>query len=147
MVRKAIIGLVAAAALLAGCGGGDSSISKQEYDQQLEVVCNRGVQEREEVTQKMGQEYEEGKKKKKGLEAATEGIRKLITVYEGTTEEIAAIGLPEQDEKKAEELVQAREDAAAEVEADPLASVGINSTTFDKVKKVSDELGAKSCGV
>jgi hypothetical protein len=145
-VRKAIIGLAVTAALLAGCGGDDSSISKQEYDQQLEVVCNKGLQEREELTTKLGQEAEEGKKKK-GIGDVAEVIKQLIGIYKGTTEEIADIGLPEGTEKEAEALVQGREEAAEQVEADPLGSVSINSPAFDNAVKAAANLDAKSCGM
>ena len=146
MVRKALVGLVVAAALLAGCGGDDSSISKQEYDQEIELICNKGLQEREELINKLGQEFEEGKQKQ-NTDTQAENIRKLIAVYQGTTEEIADVGLPEQGEKKAEELVQAREEAAAKVEDDPLGSLGVTSTTFEKANKVAEDLEAKSCGI
>lgn len=145
MVRKAIVGLVVVAALLVGCGGDDSSISKQEYDQELELVCNKGLQEREEAIGRLTQEFEE-QKKKSNTEAQTENIRKLIAVYQGTTEEIADIGYPEQGEKKAEELVEAREEAAATVEADPLGSLGVSATTFEKPNEIAEDLEAKSCG-
>lgn len=146
MVRKALVGLVVAAALLAGCGGDDSSISKQEYDQEIELICNKGLQEREELINKLGQEFEEGKQKQ-STDTQAENIRKLIAVYQGTTEEIADVGLPEQGEKKAEELVQAREEAAAKVEDDPLGSLGVTATTFEKANKVAEDLEAKSCGI
>ncbi len=145
-MRKAIIGLAVAAALLvvAGCGGDDSSISKQEYDQELELVCNKGLQEREELIGQLSQEFEEGKQKST-TKTQAENINKLIAVYKGTTEEIADIGLPEEGEKKADELVRAREEAAAKVEADPLGSLGVTSTTFEEANKIAEDLEAKSC--
>lgn len=144
MVRKAIVGLAVGAALLAGCGSDDSSISKQEYDKQLELVCNKGLQEREEELNRLTQEFEE-KKRKPNTDSQSEAIRQLIAVYQETTEKIDDIGLPEGGEKKAEELIQAREEAAAKVEADPLGSLGVTSTTFEKANKVAEDLEAKSC--
>lgn len=148
MARKAIVGVAVAAVLLAvgGCGGGDddSSISKQEYDQQIELVCNKGLQEREELVSRLGKEFEEGKQQS-NTKSQTENIQKLIAVYQDTTEEIADVGLPEGNEKKAEELVEEREKAAEKVEADPLGSLGVTSTTFEKANKVAEDLKAKSC--
>lgn len=145
MVRKAIIGLAVAAALMAGCGGDDdSSLSKQEYDQKLELVCNKGLQEREELVSRLGKEFEEGKQKSNS-KTQTENIRKLIAIYQGTTEEIDDLGLPEQSEMKAEELVEERERAAEKVEADPLGSLGVTATTFEKANKVAEDLEAGSC--
>ncbi|HEY3435323.1 MAG TPA: hypothetical protein VGK41_06695, partial [Solirubrobacterales bacterium] len=144
IVLKAIIGLAVAAALLAGCGGDDSSVSRQEYDQQLELICNKGLQEREEMLEDLGQKLQETNQQS-NVEAQKETILELIGAYQGTTEEIDDIGLPEQGEKKAEELVAAREDAAAKVEADPIGSLGVTNTTFEKANKVAEDLEAKSC--
>lgn len=144
---KAIVGLAVVGALLlvvAGCGGDDSSISRQEYDQQIELVCNKGLQEREELLNDLTKEFEE-QGRSAGTKVQEENVRKLIAVYQGTTEEIADLGFPEQGEKKAEELVQAREEAASKVEADPLGSLGATATTFDKAVAAAEDLEAKSC--
>lgn len=143
-MRKAIIGLAVAAALLAGCGSDDSSVSKAEYDQELELVCNKGLQEREEELSQLTKEFEE-KQKKPNSDSQSAAIRQLIAVYKETTEKIEDIGLPEGNEKKAEQLLAAREEAAAKVEADPLGSLGVTDTTFEKANKVAEDLEAKSC--
>ena len=146
MVLKGIAVLAVTGALLVGtgCGGGDSSISKQEYDQKLELVCNQGLQEREELFSEINKEFE-GQNKKASPEFQEEGIRKLTAIYEGTTEEIAGIGLPEQDGKKAAELVKAREAAAAKVDADPLGAREDLVAIFAKPNKLAEELEAASC--
>lgn len=147
MVRKAIAGLAMAATLLlvvGGCGSDDSSISRAEYDRQIELVCNKGLQEREEVLENLSQEFEE-QGRQGGTKVQEENIRKLVALYQGTTEELADVGLPEQGEQKAEELVQAREDAVAEAEADPLGSVGVNANTFVKPNEIAEDLNAGSC--
>jgi hypothetical protein len=145
-VLKAIVVLAVVASLLiaTGCGSDDSSISKQEYDQQLELVCNKGLKEREELFSAVTREYEE-QNKPESKEFQAEGIRKLTAIYEGTTEEIADIGLPEEKEKAAEELVTAREDAAAKVDADPLGARENLIAIFAKANKLAEELEAKSC--
>jgi hypothetical protein len=145
-VPKAIVVLavVGAVLLVTGCGDDDSSISKQEYDQKIELVCNKGLKEHEEVLSKISKEFEEqGQKASDDFKA--KNLRKLIAVYEDTTGEIDDIGLPEQSEKKAEELVQSREDAAAKVDADPLGTIESLSTIFEKPNEIAEDLGAKSC--
>jgi hypothetical protein len=145
-VHKAIVVLAVAGVLLlvTGCGGGDSPVSKQEYDQKLELVCNKGLQEREELLKEVDKKFEE-QGRKASNEFKAENIRKLIEVYEGTTGEIADIGLPEQSEKKAEELVQAREDAAAKVQADPLDSINNLPKIFAPANELAEDLEAKAC--
>jgi len=129
---------------LAGCGSDDSSISKQEYDQQLALVCNKGLQAREELVEKVGREFQEQGGKLTDADAE-ENLLKLIAVYQETTEEIADIGVPEKDAQKAEELVQAREDAAAKVKADPRGTRESIVTIFANASKIAKELDAKSC--
>lgn len=146
-MHKAIAGLAVVGALLlvvTGCGSDDSSLSKQEYDQQLELVCNQGLQEREELLEDVGREFEE-RQRQTDPDFQASSIRRLIAIYDGTTDEIADLGLPDQGEQKAEELVQAREDAAAKVEADPLGSREKLVPIFSKANKVAEELEAKSC--
>jgi len=150
-VLKAIAGLAAVGALLLvtfGCGGGDDStvVSNQEYDQKLELICNQGLKEREAFLEHVNHAFQElGGKVSKSFQ--TENLRKLVDVYKGTTEEIADIGLPEENEKKAEELVQTREKAAAQVYADPLGSVDSLGYIFKNTYQIAEELEAKSCAV
>lgn len=147
-MRKAIVGLAVAAALLAvvGCGGDDSTVSKEEYDQELELICNKGLQEREELVSTINQEYEEKRSQKATTAYQVENLRKLIAVYQGTTEEIADIGLPEgQDEQKAEEFVEAREEAAAKVDASPLGTRDNLEGVFEKANELAEGFEAKSC--
>lgn len=135
---------------LTGCGGGDgSTLSKAEYIQQLELVCNKGLQKREEFIENGNKEAE--KNPKRESQAETEAvqaghIRELMAIYSGTTKEIADLSPPEQVEKKAEELVQAREDAAAKVDADPVKAVGEGAALFAKTAKAAEDLEVSGCG-
>jgi hypothetical protein len=149
-VRKAVVGLAVAGTLLivaSGCGGSDdSSVSKQEYDQKVELACNQGLKEREKYLLEVNKKYEkEGQNASKDFQR--ENLLGLIAIYQGTTEEIADIGLPEGDEEKAEELVETREAAAEKVEADPLGTIETLPTIFKKTNEVAEDLEAKSCAV
>jgi|SRR6476646_2477168 len=129
----------------AGCGGGDdSTVSKQEYDQQLELVCNQGLKEREAYLEEVNRMFEEqGGKVSKAFQV--KNLRKYVAIYQGTTAEIADIGFPEEDRRKAEELVQTREKAAAQVQADPLGSVESIQVIFKKTNQIAEDLEANSC--
>ncbi|HYQ79567.1 MAG TPA: hypothetical protein VEP91_10715 [Solirubrobacterales bacterium] len=147
-MHKAIAGLAVAGALMlvaAGCGGGDdSTVSKQEYDQQLELVCNQGLKEREAYLEEVNRMFEEqGGKVSKAFQV--KNLRKYVAIYQGTTAEIADIGFPEEDRRKAEELVQTREKAAAQVQADPLGSVESIQVIFKKTNQIAEDLEANSC--
>lgn len=129
--------------VITGCGGG-SSLSKSDYEQKLELACNAFSKDRSEFFIDLNREYE-----KRGQEATAEeqaeNLRKLMAVYQGTTEEIADIGLPEQDRKQAEELVKAREDAVAKVNADPESAFPEFSKIFAKAFRIAEDFGAHSC--
>lgn len=145
MVRLAIVGFIAAGALLvmAGCGDESSTISKAEYDQQLELVCNKSIREREEMTTALYREFEEQLERKATREWQNENIRKLIGLYQGTTEELADIGLPEGEEKTAEEYVREREEAGAKVQASPEAA---SDALFKRSIELEEDVGAVNCG-
>jgi glutamine synthetase adenylyltransferase len=149
-ISSFIVVLVGLLGLLgtSGCGGGDSSISKAEYDQQLELVCNKGLSQREETLGEIAQEYKTRDRNASAKELAQEqsaNVRKLMAVYRGTTEEIEGIGQPEEEEKLAEELVKAREDVVAKVEADPSAAIANAGTIFTKASNLAEKFGIASC--
>jgi hypothetical protein len=147
MVRKAMVGLAVAGALFvaAGCGGDDSTLSREEFDVQLELVCNEGMKDREELVRAITREFEEKREQKPTTQYQVENLRKLIASYKETTDEIAELDLPEQGGKEAEEMLQAREDATAKVEASPLGTRDSLETVFKKANNLAEELEAKSC--
>lgn len=140
LVAVVMIGLLG----IPGCGGDSSSLSKSEYEQKLELVCNTGLRKRAEFVAELSREYH---KPQQGLtpEEQSENLRNLMTVYQGTTEEIADIGLPEQDGKKAEELVKAREDAVARIKANPRSALPKFNEIFAKAFRTAEEFGVESC--
>jgi hypothetical protein len=126
-----------------GCGD-DSSLSKAEYEQELELVCNEGQKTREEFVADVNRRYEKQQKKPTAAEQR-ENLRDLMGVLDATTDEIADIGLPEQDEKKAEELVKAREVATAKVKADPEGALQEFPAIFGKAYRLAEDFDAASC--
>jgi ABC-type glycerol-3-phosphate transport system substrate-binding protein len=132
---------------VAGCGG-DSTISRTEYEQRIELACNKGLKEREELFKKLTVEYEKlsrAASQKEQAELQAGNVGRLVTIYQGTTEEIADIGFPKQGEKMAEELVKAREDGAEKLAAKPEA-INEFTTIFTKATKTAENLGVASCG-
>ncbi len=128
---------------ITGCGG-DSSLSKSEYEQKLELVCNTGLKKREEFIAGVTQEYQKSGKKPNAKEQA-ENLRNLMGVYQETTEEIADIGLPEPGDQKAEELVKAREDAVAKVKASPQSALFEFPKIFGKAYRLAEDFDSASC--
>lgn len=128
---------------ITGCGG-DSSLSRSEYEQKLELVCNAGLKKREEFIADVTRKYQRLQRQPNAKEQA-DNLRHLMAVYQSTTEEIAELGLPEQDEKKAEELVKAREDAVAKVKDDPQSALPAFEEIFADAYKAAEHFKADSC--
>lgn len=147
-MRKGITGfavLVVSLLILAGCGGDSSTVSKEEYERQLELVCNEGIQEREDLFRTVSQEYEELSEEEQTTQVEVENLRKLIAGYQGTTEKIADLDLPEGNEEKAEELVREREEVAAKIQASPLGTRDSLGTIFDTANGLAESFGGQSC--
>jgi len=134
-------------AVMAGCGGGDSTLSKAEYEQQLELVCNKGLQERGELVSAVNREFEQKREGKTSPKYEAENLTKLATVYEGTTEDIDDLGLPDQEAEQIEEFIRAREEASARVLADPLSARGNLEPIFEDANKLAISLDVKSCAM
>ena len=147
---SAIIVVVAVGLLgIVGCGGGSSSpVSQAEYEQQAELICNEGLKSREEVFKEVSGEYEQRDRNASAKELAEEqarNVRKLMAAYDVTTEELADVGFPEQDEKKAKELLQEREKGSSKIESDPQKMTEFIAI-FTKAEKIAHDLGVASCG-
>jgi hypothetical protein len=141
-----VIGLLG----IVGCGGDSSSaaLSRAEYEQQAELICNEGLKQREEVFQEVTADYEQRNRNASAKEQAEEqakNVRKLMAAYEATTEELADVGFPEQGEKKAEELLQEREDGSTKIKADPQKMTEFIAI-FAKAAKIAKGLEVASCG-
>jgi len=131
---------------LAGCGGGDdSSLSKQEFTNELKLACNKGKQEREVLITNISRDYYEKHAGRATPKYQEKNLLKLMGVYQGTTDRIIDIGLPEGSEKKAEEFIHARQEAAAKVEASPLGTRDNLEIIFKPPTEKGEALGVGAC--
>jgi hypothetical protein len=144
---SAIIVVVVGLLGIAGCGD-DSSITRAEYEQQAELICNEGLKDREQFFKEVSAKYARRSPNASAKEQAEEqaqNVRGLMDVYQVTTEELADLDIPEQGGKKAEELLKAREDGAAQLKADP-QKMSEFLKVFAKASKSANGLGVVSCG-
>jgi hypothetical protein len=131
---------------LSGCGGDDSSLSQEEYSQQLELICNEGLQEREKLVNSINREFQEERGGKLTPEYQAENLRKLMAVYQAQTiEKVKELGPPEQNPEKVEKLIKDMEEAAARVVASPLDADGSLDAIFEKADESAKALGVQSC--
>jgi hypothetical protein len=147
----ALAALVALAALIAGCGGGDETtdsttvtLTKAEFIKQGDAICKEGNEdneaEAEEFAEKNGFTLEKASDKQ--LEDAVGEV--LVPSLNRQAEEINALGAPEGDEDKVEEIVVALEDATEEIEDDP--SLVFEEKTLEEPNQLADAYGFKVCG-
>lgn len=144
--RTVVIALAAAlAVLVAGCGGGDdetSSLTRQQFVKQANAICQEQTQKRNKVIQDAIADTDQNKLLPKS--EREDIIVEALPPYAETPEKLEALGAPEGDEEKVEEILEAMEKAAADAKADP--SKALTSTEqFEEANKLSGDYGLTSC--
>jgi hypothetical protein len=147
----ALAALVALAALIAGCGGGDETtdsatvtLTKAEFIKQGDAICKEGNEGNEAEAEEFAEEngFTLEKASDEQLEEAVGEV--LVPSLNQQAEELDALGAPEGDEEKVEEIVVALEDATEEIEDDP--SLVFEEKTLEEPNKLADAYGFKVCG-
>jgi hypothetical protein len=146
----ALAALVALAAVVAGCGGGDdttdetATLTKAEFIKQGDAICKKGNDQSEKEAEEFAEDndFSLEKASKDQLEEAVSEV--LVPNLERQAEELAALGAPEGDEEKVEEIVVSLEDATGEIEDDP--GVVFEGGVLDKPGKLAKDYGFKVCG-
>jgi hypothetical protein len=139
-----LLGLLAAASLIAGCGDGDetTSLTKAEFITQANAACKKSDQERNALFLKVGNELDANNVTKKDQERLIFEV--LIPPYQKAINEIEALGAPAGDEKKVEEILKAMEGAIEKIESKPLLALTTNAQ-FAEANKLSQDYGLKDC--
>ena len=143
------MGMVAVAALvvlLQGCGGGDpDTATKADFIKEAKAICHKGEQEREELSNKLILEYQE-REENATQKVQEEAVLKFAKIYEKTTAALADLDLPEGEEQKVEAIVEAREDAAAQVKASPATALH-SGAPFKKADDLAEDYGLDNCQI
>lgn len=147
---SAIAVLVALAALVAGCGGGDETtdetvtLTKAEFIKQGDAICKEANEENETEAEEFAEENDFTLEK-----ASEEQLEEAVAEVLGPSlnkqvEELDALGAPKGDEEQVEEIVVSLEDAAGEIEDDP--SLVFEEKILEKPSKLASSYGFKVCG-
>ncbi|HET9199096.1 MAG TPA: hypothetical protein VFN92_12695 [Solirubrobacterales bacterium] len=143
--------LVALAALVTGCGGGDETtdsatvaLTKAEFIKQGDAICKQGNEQSEEEAEEFAEEngFTLEKASDEELEEAVAEV--LVPSLSQQAEEIGALGAPEGDEEKVEEIVVSLEGAAEEIEEDP--GLVFEGEVLEEPEKLAQGYGFKVCG-
>jgi len=144
----AVLGVVAALAVVAGCGGDsdDDSLTKAEYTQQANAICQQGEDEKNKEIQAAVNDPKaiSGQGQEGELELLTEFALPPIATM---TEELSDLGGPSGEEEKAEALVEAFEEEIEKIEANPKSVISGSGGEFAEANKLAGELDLKACGL
>ncbi len=142
--------LVALAAIVAGCGGGDDTtdetvtLTKAEFIKQGDAICKKGNDQSEKEAEEFAEDndFSLEKASKDQLEEAVSEV--LVPNLERQTEELDALGAPEGDEDEVEAIIVSLEDATGEIEDDP--GIVFQGGVLKKPSKLAESYGFKVCG-
>lgn len=152
----AALAAAALVALVAGCGGGDETtadgtatdetvtLTKAEFIKQGDAICKESGDQSEKEAEEFAEEngFTLEKANEEQLEEAVAEV--LVSALRGQTEELKALGAPEGDEDRVEEIIVSLEGAADEIEDDP--SVVFEEKVFAEPNELAQKYGFKVCG-
>jgi len=147
----AIAALVALAALIAGCGGGDDTtdetvtLTKTEFIKQADQICEEGNKSINTGVDQFAEE--KGTTPEKLTKDQQEEFVEQVVAGDIRTqaEEIGDLGAPSGDEEQIEQMVDAVESAADEIEDEPELLFGKTNPLAEGTKLAKD-YGLKVCG-
>jgi len=130
------------ALLVVGCGSSsDEALSKSEFVKQGNAICAEATKAREKVILELIKTSDPSASQEATRE---EAVDKAMPFYEDAAEEIADLGAPSGDEAKVEAIVDAMDEAAAQVKANP-QSAFTGNLPFRKANKAAESYGLDSC--
>ncbi len=138
------MGLVVIAALVwAGCGsgGGEDSLTKADFIRKANAICSKWQQAR-------GNRYSAAASKYRPLNSKENKENAIIFVlspYEAAIDDLGELSPPSGEEAKVETLVDAMEEAMAQVKKDPLAAT--QKPVFKDSNKLVETYGLDECTV
>jgi hypothetical protein len=138
-------------ALVAGCGGGDStsdssSVTKAQFVKEADAICTNGDKQDEKDFEKFSKEHNLSEGKEPSKEVQEEAVQDIVVPgVRQQIEEIDDLAAPEGDEAKIEAVVTSVEEGLDELESDPtLLFKGKNP--LEKGSTLAREYGMTKCG-
>ena len=150
-----VLALVALATIVAGCGGGDDSettetsetteaLTRVEFIKQADAICDEANEQSETEAEEFAEEngFELEKASDEELEEAITEV--LVPSLNQQAEDIEALGAPEGDEERVEEILTSLEGAASEIEDEP--SRAFEGEPLEESSRLAEDYGFKVCG-
>jgi hypothetical protein len=138
--------VLAVALLAAGCGGGESTISKAELIKQGDVICEQA--DESQAGELAAYEQQHAKDLSSASTAAVEeqliaGV--ILPSVLTEAEELEALGAPSGEEAKVQAIIAGIEEAAKKAEKAPASIEEGSKSPFNEASKLAREYGFKAC--
>jgi hypothetical protein len=141
-----LIGALAIAAIVAGCGGDDETteLSKAEYVKKANAACKKiGLESSGELTAYLSKNAKDGSLSQAQQEELLGNV--VIPSVEKQIDMLEELGIPESGEAPVGALIDELERVVQTAEEDPLKVAG-ESAPFGKAETVADEYELEFCG-
>ncbi len=149
----AFVGVVAMAAVVAGCGSSSSSdetasLTKTQFVAQADAICKKGNAEIESEVEAFQEENGLGENDEPSKAQQAELSETILAPnVKNQAEEIRALEAPSGDEGEITAMLDALDEGVEEVEANPQAPFESNQASpFGPANKMAKEYGLKVCG-
>lgn len=149
-----LAGVVAIAAVVAGCGSSDgdstettSALTKQQFIAQADAICKQGNKEIEEGFESFAEENDIPKNQEPSKAQGKEIVETVIVPsIDSQVEGIRELGFPSGDEDELSAMLDSLDEAVEEAEEDPEALFAAKSDPFGKPNELAQDYGLKTCG-
>lgn len=128
---------------VSGCGAGSKSLTKAEFVNQGNEICENAQEAREKVIASDAEKFNP-----KGDVPAQQSAMMVHSLppYEEAAEELADLGAPAGIEKEVEELTEAMEEAAARAQQAPQTAVE-SDIQFKEANEKAKKIGLDKCSI
>ena len=145
-----LVGVVAIAAIVAGCGGSDddtASLTKAQFMSKADAICNKGNAEIESEFEAFADEHNISEKKEPTKAQQVELAETvLVPNVANQAEELRTLDAPSGDEGQISAMLDSLEQGVEESEDDPEALFKAKSDPFGPANKMAKAYGLKVCG-
>jgi hypothetical protein len=140
--RIAATGMCMAGLVITGCGGSsETALTKSQFVAQANKICREGENRR---AKRVNELAEERANKKPSAASQDDIVFDILSIYEETTGKLSELGQPKGEEEKVDAIVEAMEQAAERVRADP-GSALTGDLPFRQANKLAEDYGLSSC--
>ena len=142
-MKSVAVRLVPVVLLLVACGGGEDSISKDEYLKRADAICDEGNKELEEASKGAFADVKEGEAPTKD-QIEKYARETVIPMVRQQVDDLRDLPPPEGGKSEVDEIYDAIDEALDRVEKDP-SLLGSSADLFEKADELSKKYGYEVC--